>query len=238
MTMAELTQLSNRERDVVQLLLEGKSNKMIASSLGVSSSTVEFHLKNIYEKFQVSSRMELVLKLGNTTGLPEAEILGQSTVADTGEVAENRSRPDSRNWATSLRAAVSIIGKELRMESALNPNAPSEAKTMTFFESIRTCLAKYAEFNGRASRSEYWWFTLFVTLVVSALVYVSEVWASIFLIAMLLPLLAAGARRLHDSGRSGWWQLFALAPIAGIVVVGVVMALPPTSPLPDDSPSA
>jgi DNA-binding CsgD family transcriptional regulator len=230
--------LSNRERDVVQLLLEGKSNKMIASSLGVSSSTVEFHLKNIYEKFQVSSRMELVLKLGNTTGLPEAEILGQSTVADTGEVAENRSRPDSRNWATSLRAAVSIIGKELRMESALNPNAPSEAKTMTFFESIRTCLAKYAEFNGRASRSEYWWFTLFVTLVVSALVYVSEVWASIFLIAMLLPLLAAGARRLHDSGRSGWWQLFALAPIAGIVVVGVVMALPPTSPLPDDSPSA
>lgn len=43
---------------------------------------------------------------------------------------------------------------------------------------------------------------------------------------MLLPFLAVGARRLHDAGRSGWWQLFWLAPIGGIVIVGTVMALP------------
>jgi uncharacterized membrane protein YhaH (DUF805 family) len=69
----------------------------------------------------------------------------------------------------------------------------------------------------------------------SALVYVSENLGSIFLIAMLLPFLAAGTRRLRDSGQSGWWQLFLLVPVAGIVVVGTLWALPPTSKLPDDT---
>jgi uncharacterized membrane protein YhaH (DUF805 family) len=60
------------------------------------------------------------------------------------------------------------------------------------------------------------------------LIYVSETLASVFMVAMLLPLLAAGARRLHDSGRSGWWELFLLAPVAGIVVVRILWALPAT----------
>lgn len=235
--MEQFPRLSNREREVVQLLLEGKSNKLIASSLSISDRTVEFHLKNIYDKFQVSSRMELVLKLGNAPDWLEAEKLGLSTVAGKGEVAENRDRLNSRNWATSLREAVSIIGKELKMENVLNSNARNEGKTMTFYESIRACLTKYAEFNGRASRSEFWWFTLFVTLVASALVYVSEALGSVFLIATLLPLLAAGTRRLRDSGKSGWWQLFLLAPF-GIIVVGILWALPPTSALLEATPSA
>ena len=114
------------------------------------------------------------------------------------------------------------------MESLLNSNVSDGTNTLTFFESIRVCLAKYADFNGRASRSEFWWFALFVTLVASALVYLSEALASLFLVAMLLLLLAAGARRLHDAGKSGWWQLFMLAPIAGIILVGILWALPPT----------
>ena len=56
--------LSRREKEVVGLLLQGKSNKQIALSLGVSERTVEFHLRNIYNKTQVSSRVELILKLG------------------------------------------------------------------------------------------------------------------------------------------------------------------------------
>lgn len=52
--MAQHNLLSNREQEVVQLLLQGKSNKLIASSLGISESTVEFHLKNIYNKHQVT----------------------------------------------------------------------------------------------------------------------------------------------------------------------------------------
>lgn len=61
-------QLSKREMEVVELVLQGKSNKQIASSLTISVRTVEFHLKNIYAKFHVSSRIELVLKLGNIQG--------------------------------------------------------------------------------------------------------------------------------------------------------------------------
>ena len=229
--MAQSNQLSSRESEVVKLLLEGKSNKLIASALGISDRTVEFHLKNIYAKYQVSSRMELVLKLGQSIGAGKeeaAEDLGRSTVAGNGEITENGDQSNSRNWATSLKEAVSRIGKELKMENAVNSNTSSEGNTVTFLESIRVCLTKYAEFNGRASRSEFWWFALFVTLVASALVYLSEALSSIFLIAILLPLLAAGARRLHDTGKSGWWQLFLLAPVGGIIVLGFFWALPPT----------
>ena len=220
--MAQSPQLSNREQDVVNLLLEGKSNKLIASSLHISERTVEFHLKNIFAKYQVGSRMELVLKLGKST----AEKLGDSTVAGEGELAENRERPSSRNWVAPLREAVSIIGKELRMENMLNSKGNSEADSSTFFGAIRVCLAKYADFNGRATRSEFWWFALFVTLATSALVYLSESLGSIFLIGMLLPFLAAGARRLYDMGKSGWWLLYMLVPVGGIVLLGYLWAMP------------
>ena len=119
--MAQFPRLSNREWEVVNLLLQGKSNKMIASSLSVSKRTVEFHLKNIYTKFQVSSRIELILKLGNATGGFEIKRLGHSTVAGKGEFTENIDRLNSRmSWATSLRETVSIIGKELAMKNLLN----------------------------------------------------------------------------------------------------------------------
>ena len=119
--MAQFNQVSNREWEVIKLLLQGKSNKLIALSLGISDRTVEFHLKNIYAKFQVSSRIELILKLGNTTGGLETIKLGHSTVVDNGEVTENRDRLNLRmNWAASLRETVSIIGKELEMKTFLN----------------------------------------------------------------------------------------------------------------------
>lgn len=119
--MAQFNQLSNREWEVIKLLLQGKSNKLIALSLGISDRTVEFHLKNIYAKFQVSSRIELILKLGSTTGGLETIKLGHSTVVDNGEVAENRDGLNLRmNWAISLRETASIIGKELEMKTFLN----------------------------------------------------------------------------------------------------------------------
>jgi DNA-binding CsgD family transcriptional regulator len=221
--MDQFNGLSNREREVVKLLLEGKSNKLIASALHITDNTVEFHLKNIYSKFQVSSRMELVIKLGN------------SVVADEKEIVENRDSLNLRNWFPALREAVSRIRKELRMENILNSTAHNGATPMTFYESILVCLKKYAEFNGRASRPEFWWFFLFITLVASALAYVSETWVSVFLIATLLPLLAAGARRLHDCGKSAWWQLFLLAPVGGIVMLGILWARPTTIPQPEDT---
>ena len=221
--MPQFPQLSNREQEVIQQLLEGKSNKLIASSLRISNRTVEFHLKNIYTKFEVSSRVELILKLG------------YSTVADQAEGAENRDRLNLLNWVTSLKEAVSRSGKEFKMENSSDSNARNDVNTLTFYDSIRVCLTKYAEFNGRASRSEFWWFMLFVILVASALAYLSEILTSVFMIAILLPLLAAGTRRFRDSGQSPWWQLFLLAPVGGIIVLGILWALPPTSQLLEDT---
>ena len=91
---------------------------------------------------------------------------------------------------------------------------------MTFMESVRTCLKEnYCNFEGRAPRSEYWWFTLFgvllgiVTSVLDGFLGTYTVTSSgetigfinlIFLLAMLLPSIAVAVRRLHDTDRSGW----------------------------------
>ena len=90
---------------------------------------------------------------------------------------------------------------------------------MTFAESVSTCLKKYVDFNGVASRSEFWWFILFVFIVAVVLGWASPLLANIFGLAMLLPELAVGARRLHDTGRSGWWQLLLLLPVIGLIIL-------------------
>ncbi|HEV6967820.1 MULTISPECIES: DUF805 domain-containing protein [Roseateles] len=95
---------------------------------------------------------------------------------------------------------------------------------MTFQESIQICFKKYADFSGRASRSEYWWFFLFILLGSAALSYVSHALSGVFAIGTLLPSLAAATRRLHDTGRSGWWQLIALVPLVGWIVLFVLLA--------------
>lgn len=82
--MPQTRHLSKREKEVAELLLQGKSNKQIAWVLGISESTVEFHLKNVYGKLQVGSRAQAILKLGKSTGLI-AEKLGESIVEETGK---------------------------------------------------------------------------------------------------------------------------------------------------------
>ena len=101
---------------------------------------------------------------------------------------------------------------------------------MTFQDSIRVCLRKYADFNGTASRPEYWWFFLFVMLgqaVASVLFFrAAPNLPTLFSLLTILPLLAAGSRRLHDTGRSGWWQLIGLVPVAGFFVLVFFFAQP------------
>ena len=95
---------------------------------------------------------------------------------------------------------------------------------MTFQDSIQVCFKKYADFEGRASRSEYWWFALFVILVSVGLSMISSILAGLFSLATLLPSLAAATRRLHDTQRSGWWQLVAFIPVIGVIIIVVFLA--------------
>jgi uncharacterized membrane protein YhaH (DUF805 family) len=106
---------------------------------------------------------------------------------------------------------------------------------MTFQESVQACFSKYADFGGRATRSEYWWFILFIVLVSVATSLVSDTLAALFSLATLLPSIAAAARRLHDTNRSGWWQLIVLVPVIGLVILIVFLAQEGKSALPSST---
>lgn len=103
---------SEREKEVTELLLQGKSNKQIALALGISVSTVEYHLKNVYKKLQVNSRTEAVLLLGKSIGGKITSNLGKSTVEMNGENAENGIQPIS-TWRNPMNKKNAIIGGSL-----------------------------------------------------------------------------------------------------------------------------
>lgn len=101
---------------------------------------------------------------------------------------------------------------------------------MNFGDAIKTCLAKYADFNGRASRSEYWWWFLFVFLATMAAAIVHENAAALVYLATLLPHLAVGCRRLHDIDKSGWLLLIGLIPLVGGIILIYFFVQPPREP--------
>lgn len=90
---------------------------------------------------------------------------------------------------------------------------------MTFGESIQTCFSKYADFSGRASRSEYWWWVLFCALAAIVSGIVSSTIYLLICVVMLLPSIAVCTRRLHDVDKSGWFQLLNLVPLIGWIPV-------------------
>ena len=97
---------------------------------------------------------------------------------------------------------------------------------MNFQTAVKTCFQKYATFSGRALRSEYWWWFLFVLLlnIASATLDASMIGdidgpiSAILAIGLLLPNLAVSVRRLHDIDRSGWWFLILLIPLVGLIM--------------------
>jgi uncharacterized membrane protein YhaH (DUF805 family) len=112
-------------------------------------------------------------------------------------------------------------------------NSDKWEKTMTYW--FITALKKYAIFSGRARRKEYWYFILISLLIYSLLAIIENIYISatmdlipnlplgiisnVFALLILCPTLAVTTRRLHDTNRSGWWQLVYLIPIVGIVIM-------------------
>lgn len=115
---------------------------------------------------------------------------------------------------------------------------------MDFMTSVRTVFSKYADFKGRAQRSEFWWWVLAIWIISIALSMVDSalfgtvqtydsgfsmstntpILSGLFSLAVLIPNLAVGARRLHDTDRSGWWLLIGLIPLIGFIVLIVFFA--------------
>ncbi len=105
------------------------------------------------------------------------------------------------------------------------PLADSVSDTMTFGKSISTCFSKFFDFRGRASRPEYWWFYLFTILASwgSILVDHTQILSGLVSLIILFPAIAAATRRLHDTNRSGWWQLL-IFTIIGIIPLIIWLA--------------
>lgn len=98
---------------------------------------------------------------------------------------------------------------------------------MNMQEAVRSVLSQYATFNGRARRSEFWFWALAVLLVSFVAAILDRIIGGQILefavtIATIIPGLAVGARRLHDTGRSGWLQLIAIIPIIGWIILIVL----------------
>jgi len=97
-------------------------------------------------------------------------------------------------------------------------------------------LKKYAVFNGRARRKEYWYFFLFNIIISIVLEIIDVVTGSfssgtdidllsgIYTLAVLIPGIAVSVRRLHDTNRSGWWLLISLVPLIGAIVLIVFLS--------------
>ncbi|MEV7199009.1 DUF805 domain-containing protein [Streptomyces griseoluteus] len=90
-------------------------------------------------------------------------------------------------------------------------------------------LKKYAVFSGRARRQEYWMFFLFNLIITIVLAIVdsaldTQVLQLVYSLAVLIPGLAVAVRRLHDTGRSGWWILIGLIPLVGFIILLVFLA--------------
>lgn len=107
------------------------------------------------------------------------------------------------------------------------------SQNIAFMDAVKACFSKYADFNGRSPRAEYWYFTLFNVAVFILLVVLATVIGKLFMfvyyaymLAILVPSIAVSIRRMHDIGRSGLWVLISLVPMIGSIWFIVLAALP------------
>jgi uncharacterized membrane protein YhaH (DUF805 family) len=101
---------------------------------------------------------------------------------------------------------------------------------MGFFDWYLKCIKQhYADFEGRARRTEYWMFFLVNVIIavvigiIGRIIHVPII-ASLYSLAVLVPGIAVGVRRLHDTGKSGWWWLIALIPLIGTIWIIILFA--------------
>lgn len=149
--------------------------------------------------------------------------------------------PDNSSFCTYCGAALSMgaesvnpyaVGVQTGSSYSANydPNAPD---IPGFVGAIKTCFRKYCVFRGRASRSEYWYWILFIALINfvlvittaaiddegSAAALILSLVGRIFGIVIFLPAIGVAVRRLHDIGKSGWWWWINWIPFIGTLIL-------------------
>ena len=105
---------------------------------------------------------------------------------------------------------------------AVDPDSlsqPAKAAPLTPYQVILDSFRQFADFSGTMTRYEYGWFFLFTLLVLAVATLIHNTIAEIAAVLLLLPFLAAGSRRLNDSGQSPWWQLLFLVPFGFVAVL-------------------
>ena len=98
-----------------------------------------------------------------------------------------------------------------------------------FVETIKT---RYTDFKGRASRAQYWYFVLFYIIIsipfsiIDRGILHAQILTIVLSLALLLPSIAVGVRRLHDLGKPGWWYLMVIVPIVGPIALLILFCMP------------
>lgn len=149
-------------------------------------------------------------------------------------------QPNTLVWTDGMADWQPISATPLYQMLAAAPPPPpvsrapqaAQASSMTattegvgFVDAVKICLSKYVDLNGRAVRSEFWYFALFVSIVsitmflIEGAIGTRGTLSSLVNLALLLPNIAVGVRRLHDTDRSGWWYLIAFVPLVGFLAL-------------------
>lgn len=137
--------------------------------------------------------------------------------------------PQAATPPSAPAAPAASAGENADFEAGPAYDAAPKQHPTQFMESVKYCFNHYAKFRGRARRPEFWYFALFNFLVGLGLGIVDGIlfgfaddvslFNSLYSLAVFIPSIAVGARRLHDTGRSGWWQLILLIPVIGIIIL-------------------
>ena len=165
------------------------------------------------EKPEVSKKHkkeEVKIKTETKKDIQEEKIVEEKEVK-----SEEITEPESK---TTIEEVISKTEDDKLEEEY----ADEKMEDINFFQSFRICFKKFVDFKERASRSEYWWFALF-TSIISIPSYLPnetvQVLSGLGTLIILLPTLAVTARRLHDINKSGWWQLIVLTVIGIILLI-------------------
>lgn len=131
-----------------------------------------------------------------------------------------KENPEAAKFCAYCGTSIGIVPFVRRqpLDAETVTDADISASPVNFSTAVSTCFSKYFIFSGRASRSEYWWFILFYTLISWGTMLIDPSLTTFWLCYLIFffPLISVATRRLHDTNRSGWWQLI------GWTVIGLI----------------